>query len=496
MPIGYSGAPRVTQNNMDSRLRRLSRSLTTGNNGTPLRTTLFSSEQFQYEASPNSANTNSRRPVMEIFSAEFKDADDAVVNSCVTAGFWNDCGFIELRCAADNTLVWGVNNTFGGGPDAIVYLGSTGFMKADNTAFTYDETLEQMKIYQSTANTTPMFVLENGGAGDAALAFIATGVSTWMVGLDNDSGDRFRITKGAGLDTAEVFTITGGFDFGFGINIPTVKMHVVDQAVTPSWSPAQGTVATFESNDASRAFVVILGNSAGQSELHFADEDAQSNHRIRVNHVDDSMQFRVNGIDGLFIDSAGNVGIRKDPDFSFNIYNDDSSSTPQVVAEQDGAGDATFGVLLTGIIGYTWGIDNSTTNDDFKLNFGNTLADTGLTITPSSLFGINQATPLSRLDVGGSLGLPITEVNVNTTLDATHHTLLVNTNSADRVVTLPAASGATRRIYNIKKIDTGANTVTVDGNAAEFIDGGGNTVIGSPYESVTVQSDGTQWWII
>ena len=61
---------------------------------------------------------------------------------------------------------------------------------------------------------------------------------------------------------------------------------------------------------------------------------------------------------------------------------------------------------------------------------------------------------------------------------------------------LPAAATATGLIYEIKKIDASANAVTVDGDGAETIDGSATQILSSQYDSITVISDGTEWWIL
>jgi len=62
-------------------------------------------------------------------------------------------------------------------------------------------------------------------------------------------------------------------------------------------------------------------------------------------------------------------------------------------------------------------------------------------------------------------------------------------------VTLPLAAESFKKII-IKKIDVSGNTVTVDGNGAETIDGQLNYQLTLQYESITIISDGTQWFII
>ena len=79
----------------------------------------------------------------------------------------------------------------------------------------------------------------------------------------------------------------------------------------------------------------------------------------------------------------------------------------------------------------------------------------------------------------------------------TDHTILADATSAAFTVTLPAVAAIpTGRIYNIKKLDSTGNNVTVDANAAELIDGATTAVIAAQFNSLTVQSDGTEWHII
>lgn len=97
-------------------------------------------------------------------------------------------------------------------------------------------------------------------------------------------------------------------------------------------------------------------------------------------------------------------------------------------------------------------------------------------------------------DIQGTYGTAITTVSANTTLDQTHSTVIVDASAAARTITLPAASGVTGRIYKIKSKDS-TNVVTVDGNASETIDGS-LTITLAKHEVITIQSDGTEWWII
>jgi len=78
----------------------------------------------------------------------------------------------------------------------------------------------------------------------------------------------------------------------------------------------------------------------------------------------------------------------------------------------------------------------------------------------------------------------------------------VTNESGDITITLPTAASSFNsvdgigRIYRIKKIDADADTVTVDGNGSETIDDGTTATLTAQYESITIQSDGSEWWIL
>ena len=80
--------------------------------------------------------------------------------------------------------------------------------------------------------------------------------------------------------------------------------------------------------------------------------------------------------DTLFVDaSEDRVGIGTDaPDSLLDIYLDDASVLGTVIIEQDGAGDASTRYLLTGLISWSTGIDNSD-GDSYKISQSSNLND-------------------------------------------------------------------------------------------------------------------------
>lgn len=112
--------------------------------------------------------------------------------------------------------------------------------------------------------------------------------------------------------------------------------------------------------------------------------------------------------------------------------------------------------------------------------------------------------PLSHTHVLADIVMPgagninstsITTVNGNTTL-STYSTILVNANSGNVTITLPAAASNANQSYRIKKIDSTSNTVTVDANGSETIDGDLTVIMSFPNSAMDIVSNGTSWYIV
>ena len=67
--------------------------------------------------------------------------------------------------------------------------------------------------------------------------------------------------------------------------------------------------------------------------------------------------------------------------------------------------------------------------------------------------------------------------------------------NGSQLVTLPDVADGNQLVH-IKKIDSSSNSVRVLTTDSQNIDGGTDYIIGVEYESVSVVSDGTQWWVI
>lgn len=86
-------------------------------------------------------------------------------------------------------------------------------------------------------------------------------------------------------------------------------------------------------------------------------------------------------------------------------------------------------------------------------------------------------------------------VSSDTTLGLTGGAYFVDASSGPVVVSLPPSGTATGR-YDVKKTDATANTVTIEPDGSETIDGAANVVISTQYDRYSIRPNGSQWWIL
>ena len=176
---------------------------------------------------------------------------------------------------------------------------------------------------------------------------------------------------------------------------------------------------------------------------------------------------------------------------------------------------------------WTLGINNS---DDFVLasaaSFGggypitvkNGAYNNQLVLASAGKIGIGTTSPATELHVvgditgqaisgtslhveettkiNGSISKPIESISSTDTLDDTNYTVLVDCSSGNVTINLPAASSSTGKIFIIKKKDSSSNSVIVDPNSTELIDGSSDFTFSSQNRAITIQCDGSAWYII
>lgn len=91
---------------------------------------------------------------------------------------------------------------------------------------------------------------------------------------------------------------------------------------------------------------------------------------------------------------------------------------------------------------------------------------------------------------------PIRSVAGDAVLTVNDFTVLIDAGGADSTATLPDASTVSGIVYNIKKIDGTGNIVTITPFGGQTVDDDVNRKLTVHYESITIQSNGANWFII
>ena len=252
---------------------------------------------------------------------------------------------------------------------------------------------------------------------------------------------------------------------------------------------------------------VVAGNVWGT----FGNNPVNSGNMFFGSVNNASLRFRSYNVERMVLDSVGNVGFGiavplKPIDIVCNLpaqggvmqFRNSASNGYTSIDLQNEAG------TQVGNIG--WGNTSATAPYANSFYFSSNVAAPMLFLTTSTErmrilatgnIGIGTTSPESTLEINGSFATGVLKITGNTTLDGTSSLVLISNASTARTITLPSAANCNGRIYTIKKIDTGTGTVTIDGNGSEKIDGAITyTTINAQFESVTIQSDGVQWYII
>ena len=377
-------------------------------------------------------------------------------------------------------------------------------------------------------------------SGNLSVGQPSTGGGTLNVGgnVQLDSGDTIFWGSASGIieagSTTDTLTIGTGFttaitiDSSQNVGIGGSPSHLLDLNATNPVLRLQG--ATNDTDGSKIRFTETANFQGGY--LHY---NGTTNSFIMGVHDDDDTNL-ANDVDAVIVDRlSGNVGVGGTPvetftivdssddmlaysgggewrlDFSedkldFRIDRNNGNASFQLteadvfgtndfffqISGRQGTGSTDWGVLEASS-GATQGLQVAT-QDAVPIVFSPNRTEQ-VRLTSSGNLGVKTNSPNSTVDNNGSYGSAITTVSSNTTLDNSHSTVLVDTSGGSITVTLPTASSASRRVYNIKKV-TSANTLTIDGDSTETIDGSETQDISNQYDSVSIQSDGTEWWII
>lgn len=120
-----------------------------------------------------------------------------------------------------------------------------------------------------------------------------------------------------------------------------------------------------------------------------------------------------------------------------------------------------------------------------------------LSIYASAQIGIGTTTPNSTLDVRGSLSTNLRTFTTSTTA-ATTDNVLVFTGTSAATLTLPSAVSIAGRSYQIKNASLTGPTplLTIATTSAQTIDGLTSWTVNGLYQSLTIVSNGSNWYVV
>lgn len=116
-----------------------------------------------------------------------------------------------------------------------------------------------------------------------------------------------------------------------------------------------------------------------------------------------------------------------------------------------------------------------------------------LRATAAGIESVTNATIQSQLGIG--VRAIRTEL-ANYTATPTDDVILCDATAGNMTIQLPPAASSSNKSYVVVKIDVSANTVTVDGDTGDLIDGAATQVINSQWTAIEIICNGTAWYII
>jgi hypothetical protein len=354
-----------------------------------------------------------------------------------------------------------------------------------------------------------------------------------------------KFTSSSAIGNSQIFD--NGTNVGIGTASPGQRLDVAGAAQFGQTGSGSFTISMTNNDQSNVRFRINNTGTGGQSYSFVGGNPAVSNSGL-------SIYDETNAATRLHITSGGNVGIgytSPATKLSVNGTTLINTNTDNGVDKLQVSGSASISSLLKvtgggirlGVAGTSESLSTylGSSNDAYPLvNNAYVVPGVGwkyLGNGPASMFGYvssdliyyNAATNSSGADAtlgtwterfmvksGGNVLIATTsdngvdELQVNGSISgigfkqayvtktgaytATNDDYVIDCTSGTFTVTLPASSGRTGRILIIK--NSGAGTITVDGNGSETIDGATTYSLSVQYATIQIISDGTNWKII
>ena len=370
-------------------------------------------------------------------------------------------------------------------PSGMLFVGDPGAsaLLATDTTFVYDSGQGFLGINVSQ----PEYELDVSGTGTFREIRWADGTSqtTAAAGaytFDAAAGNETAVT----INNGDVLKFSGLDGIAVTRSSQTMQFDLKDTAVTPGSYGDASTISTFTVDQQGRL------TSAGETSVSITASQVSDFASQVSGVVFDANNF----VDSTTIDFTVLDGVNVTGAVKTNSINENYLTTSI-------AGDGLAGGNGTALSVNTDGTTIETNGDAVRIAAtaaGNGLAGGGGSALSVNVDGSSIVITSDTLEVPDS---GITELKRYRTVDSSlvdTNTIssdvnLVSTAGGNVLVNLPAPPISAGRLLYIKKTDSSTNTVTIDQNGSETIDGGASYVLYNQFESVTLICDGTNWHV-
>ena len=156
----------------------------------------------------------------------------------------------------------------------------------------------------------------------------------------------------------------------------------------------------------------------------------------------------------------------------------------------------TNGKIQFGVFGSTLFCSSSLTSSNGLKVFGEAANTNVLAVNKHGALSASLHVSASAFrGLAERVTFPIRTTTTDSAVTIYDYTVLANTSTANVTLTLPAASAATGKVFNLKKIDS-LNSMIITSSAGSTIDSSPTKTVTTNNESITVHSNGTYWFII